>query len=134
MTQADLTTVRCADSVDTVITNLENAATAAGLTVFARINHRASAADVGRELRPTELLIFGNPRAGTALMLDQQTAELDLPFSPVAAGNAADHAAIGVAADRYPEAVRAADHAFDLLRDGCWGFRWSVLRFSGWSG
>jgi hypothetical protein len=54
--------------------------------------------------------------------------------SPVAAGNATDHAAIRVAADRYPEAVRAADQAFDLLRDGGWGFRWSVLRFSGWSG
>ena len=80
MTQAELATVRCVDPVDTVITNLENAATAAGLTVLARINHRASAADVGLELRPTELLIFGNPRAGTALMLDQQTAELDLPF------------------------------------------------------
>ena len=80
MTQAE----PCTDPVDIVITNLENAATAAGLTVFARINHRANAADVGLELRPTELLIFGNPRAGTALMLDQQTAGLDLPFRALA--------------------------------------------------
>jgi uncharacterized protein (DUF302 family) len=39
-----------------------------GLTVFARIDHAAGAAKVGKTLRPTELLIFGNPQGGTPLM------------------------------------------------------------------
>lgn len=51
-----------------------------GLRVFARIDHASNAADVGMVLRPTELLIFGNPKGGTPLMQDQQTAGLDLPL------------------------------------------------------
>ncbi len=51
-----------------------------GLTLFARIDHAENARRVGMELRPTELLIFGNPKAGTVLMQDQQTAGLDLPI------------------------------------------------------
>lgn len=50
-----------------------------GLTLFARIDHAENAHRVGLELRPTELLIFGNPKAGTVLMQDQQTCGFDLP-------------------------------------------------------
>jgi uncharacterized protein (DUF302 family) len=53
--------------------------TSKGLAVFARIDHAANARQVGMELRPTELLIFGNPRAGTLLMQDRQVAGIDLP-------------------------------------------------------
>jgi uncharacterized protein (DUF302 family) len=49
------------------------------LTVFARIDHAAGAASVGLPLRPTELVIFGNPK-GTALMQDRQSAGIDLPL------------------------------------------------------
>lgn len=51
-----------------------------GLTVFARIDHAAGAAKVGQRLRPTELLIFGNPAGGTPLMACAQTAGIDLPL------------------------------------------------------
>ncbi len=51
-----------------------------GMSVFARIDHAAGAAAVGLTLRPTELLIFGNPKAGTALMLAAQTSGIDLPL------------------------------------------------------
>src|SRR6516225_6154846 len=50
------------------------------LTVFARVDHAAGAASVGLQLRPTELVIFGNPQGGTALMQDQQSAGIDLPL------------------------------------------------------
>lgn len=53
---------------------------ARGLHVFARINHAASAAKIGKTLRPTELLIFGNPKGGTPLMECAQTAGIDLPL------------------------------------------------------
>src|ERR1700759_1114552 len=51
-----------------------------GLMVFSRIDHAANATEIGMELRPTVLLIFGNPKGGTPLMQDQQVAALDLPF------------------------------------------------------
>jgi uncharacterized protein (DUF302 family) len=51
-----------------------------GLHVFARIDHAANATEVGMELRPTTLVIFGNPKGGTPLMQDRQTAGLDLPL------------------------------------------------------
>ncbi|MGN6568705.1 MAG: DUF302 domain-containing protein [Flavipsychrobacter sp.] len=55
-----------------------------GLHVFARIDHAANATEVGMPLRPTELIIFGNPKAGTVLMQDQQSAGLDLPLHALA--------------------------------------------------
>ena len=51
-----------------------------GLTVFARIDHAAGAAKVGKKLRSTELLIFGNPQGGTPFMECSQTVGIDLPL------------------------------------------------------
>ena len=51
-----------------------------GLNVFARINHAAGAAKVGKSLRPTEVLIFGNPQGGTPFMECAQTVGIDLPL------------------------------------------------------
>jgi uncharacterized protein (DUF302 family) len=59
---------------------LEAAVRAKGMTVFARIDHAAGAAEVGLSLRPTEILIFGNARAGTPLMQAKQTIGIDLPL------------------------------------------------------
>jgi uncharacterized protein (DUF302 family) len=50
------------------------------MTVFARIDHAANAAAVGLSLRPTEVVLFGNPKGGTLLMQDQQPAGIDLPL------------------------------------------------------
>ena len=51
-----------------------------GMSVIARIDHAASAAEVGLTLRPTEVIIFGNPRGGTPLMQANQTIGIDLPL------------------------------------------------------
>jgi uncharacterized protein (DUF302 family) len=59
---------------------LENEIKARGMTVFARIDHAAGAAQVGLPLRPTELLIFGSAKAGTPLMQSNQTIGIDLPL------------------------------------------------------
>ena len=53
---------------------------AQGMTVFARIDHAAGAAEVGLTLRATELIIFGNARGGTPLMQSVQTVGIDLPL------------------------------------------------------
>ena len=59
---------------------LEAEIRAQGMTVFARIDHAAGAAEVGLTLRPTELIIFGNARGGTPLMQSVQTVGIDLPL------------------------------------------------------
>jgi uncharacterized protein (DUF302 family) len=55
-----------------------------GLTVFCRIDHAAGAVEVGLQLRPTELLIFGNGKGGTPLMQAMQTIGIDLPLKALA--------------------------------------------------
>jgi uncharacterized protein (DUF302 family) len=59
---------------------LEAAVRSKGMTVFARIDHAAGAASVGLVLPPTELLVFGNAKAGTPLMQVNQAIGLDLPL------------------------------------------------------
>jgi uncharacterized protein (DUF302 family) len=50
------------------------------MTVFARIDHAAGAAEAGLPLRPTDLLIFGNAKGGTPLMQQTQSIGIDLPL------------------------------------------------------
>ncbi|MBM1688870.1 DUF302 domain-containing protein [Sulfitobacter geojensis] len=71
-------------SVTHTMDRLAAAVDAAGATVFARVDHAAGAAKVDMDLRPTELLVFGNPKLGTPAMLDGQTAGLDLPLRVLA--------------------------------------------------
>ena len=65
--------------VSTTADNLEQALKSKGMNVFARINHAEGAKKAEMELRPTELVIFGNPKVGTPLMQCQQTVAIDLP-------------------------------------------------------
>ncbi|MFO7812153.1 MAG: DUF302 domain-containing protein [Pelovirga sp.] len=59
---------------------LEEIVTQKGLTVFARLDHAKGAQSIGEFLRPTELLIFGNPQGGTPFMKCAQTVAIDLPL------------------------------------------------------
>jgi len=79
-----LVTLPSAHTVPETIDRLASIVTSHGLTVFARIDHAGNAAQVGMPLRPTELLIFGNPTGGTPLMQDEQTAGIDLPVKALA--------------------------------------------------
>jgi uncharacterized protein (DUF302 family) len=74
-----LITVASGLAVRETIDRLVSTVTSLGLQVFARIDHAGNAAHVGMQLRPTELVIFGNPKGGTPLMQDRQTAGIDLP-------------------------------------------------------
>ncbi|MBW8908304.1 MAG: DUF302 domain-containing protein [Mesorhizobium sp.] len=84
MANNGLVSVESRFSVVETIDRLADIATAAGLRVFARIDHGAGAHEVGASLRPTELLIFGHPKGGTPLMQDQQLAGIDLPIKALA--------------------------------------------------
>jgi uncharacterized protein (DUF302 family) len=84
MTDNGLTTIASAHSVGETIDRLVAGITPLGMNVFARIDHAAGAAKVGMPLRPTQLLLFGNPKGGTPLMQDKQTAGIDLPLKALA--------------------------------------------------
>jgi uncharacterized protein (DUF302 family) len=75
-----LTTLRSNHGPKDTMDRLEAAVTTRGMTIFARIDHAAGAADAGLSLRPTELLIFGNAKAGTLLMQAAQSIGIDLPL------------------------------------------------------
>jgi len=75
-----LTTVHSNYGPQETIGRLEAAIKAKGMTIFARIDHAGAAAEVGMALRPTEVLLFGNPKGGTPLMQSAQTIGIDLPL------------------------------------------------------
>jgi uncharacterized protein (DUF302 family) len=75
-----LVTLRSAHDFKTTLDRLLQALKARGVTVFAQIDHAAGAAGAGLTLRPTTLVVFGNPAAGTPLMQGIQTAGIDLPL------------------------------------------------------
>jgi len=67
-------------SVDETLRRLEELLQQKGLTTFAKVDHSGEAAKVGLEMRPTKLLIFGSPKAGTPLMQASPSLAIDLPL------------------------------------------------------
>ena len=66
--------------VDETLKRLESILAQRGVQVFALIDHSGEAEKVGMKMPPTKLLIFGNPRGGTPLMLVAPTLAIDLPL------------------------------------------------------
>jgi len=67
-------------SVDEVLKHLLSILQTKEITVFAVVDHSGEAAKVGFEMRATKLVIFGNPKAGTPLMIAAPDSALDLPL------------------------------------------------------
>lgn len=72
-------TLKSAYSVKQTTERLDRLLRSKGMTVMKRIDHAAGAASVGKQMRPTELLIFGNPKIGTPLMQCNPNVAIDLP-------------------------------------------------------
>jgi len=77
--QDGMTIMPSSNDVSTTMDKLEAVVTSKGMKVMARVDHSANAKNAGMELRPTQLLIFGNPKVGTPLMLCSQSIAIDLP-------------------------------------------------------
>ncbi|MBZ5720965.1 MAG: DUF302 domain-containing protein [Acidobacteriia bacterium] len=71
-------------SVPETLQKLEAVLAARGLTVFARVGHSGEAEKIGLNMRPTQLLIFGSPKAGTPLMVAAPSLAIDLPLKVLA--------------------------------------------------
>jgi|KBSMisStaDraftv2_1062788.scaffolds.fasta_scaffold823750_1 uncharacterized protein (DUF302 family) len=71
-------------SVSETLDRLETLLLAKDVTIFARIDHASEAARVGLSMPPTQLLIFGNPKGGTPIMLTNPLSAIDLPLKALA--------------------------------------------------
>ena len=101
-TAADgLVTVPSAHGPKETLDRLEAVLKEKGLTIFLRVDHAAGAARIGKNLRPTELLVFGNPQGGTPLMECAQTAGIDLPLKALAWQDEAGKNFLGYNDPRY---------------------------------
>ena len=67
-------------SVDETVARLKGILQAKGVALFALVDHSGEAEKVGMKMRPTQLLVFGNPKAGTPLMLAAPSSAIDLPL------------------------------------------------------
>ena len=76
--------LKSANSVKVTLDKLEAVLKKKGITIVTRWSHDAGAKKVGIKLRPTELLIFGNPKLGSHFFTSQQTAGIDLPLKALA--------------------------------------------------
>ena len=67
-------------SVDVTVQKLRDLMESRGIKLFALVDHSGEAEQVGLHMNPTKLLIFGNPKAGTPIMVATPTAAIDLPL------------------------------------------------------
>jgi uncharacterized protein (DUF302 family) len=80
-----LVRVRSQNSVEETIRRLEAAFAAKGLQVFAVVDHSGEAEKIGLKMRPTKVVIFGSPKAGTPLMVAAPSLAIDLPLKALVA-------------------------------------------------
>jgi uncharacterized protein (DUF302 family) len=75
-----IVTIPGRQTVDQIVQKLEGILKAKGVKLFALIDHSGEAEKAGMPMRPTKLLIFGNPKAGTPLMIASPSVAIDLPL------------------------------------------------------
>jgi uncharacterized protein (DUF302 family) len=80
MTGDGIITIPSHQSVDQTVHKLETVLQGKGVKIFALIDHSGEAEKAGMHMRPTKLLIFGNPKAGTPLMIASPSIAIDLPL------------------------------------------------------
>ncbi len=96
-----LISIKSSHDVQRTADGLENTLREKGMTVFIRINHAQGAQKVGKKLRPTELLIFGNLKVGTPLMQSSQSVAIDLPQKALIWEDEAGHVWLSYNDPRY---------------------------------
>lgn len=115
-----MVSVAAVHSAQATMDKLEAIAQARGLKIFARIDHAAGALSIGQGLRPTQLLVFGQPKGGTPVLQCVQTMGLDLPLRVLAWEDATGKSWLGYQALSGPghtQTDAGCDAAFKQLND-----------------
>lgn len=118
MASDGLITLASRYSVKETLDRLEAELRAAAVTIFARVDHSGGAASVGLALRPTQLLIFGNPKGGTPLMQANQMIGLDLPLRVLAWEDASGNVKVTYTDIAWLAARYALDGTTSVAQDG----------------
>jgi uncharacterized protein (DUF302 family) len=129
-TPAGLVAIKSPHSAAATMARLEEQVKQRGLAVVAKVDHAAGAVRVGKTLRPTELLIFGNPQGGTPLMECAQTAGIDLPLKALVWQDAAGQVWLGYNDPAYlaQRHQAAACQAVDNLRKALAGLAEATVK------
>ncbi|HEV8038098.1 MAG TPA: DUF302 domain-containing protein [Bryobacteraceae bacterium] len=98
-----IVSIPCHRTVDQTVEKLEGILKAKGVKLFALVDHSGEAERVGMQMRPTKLAIFGNPKAGTPLMIASPSIAIDLPLKILIWENADGKACISYNAPAYLE-------------------------------
>ncbi len=101
-------------SVEQTVRKIEETLQAKGIKLFTVIDHSGEAERAGLSMRPTKLLIFGNPKAGTPLMIASPTIAIDLPLKILVWENPEGKVQISYNSPAYLEARHALPH--DLVQ------------------
>jgi uncharacterized protein (DUF302 family) len=83
--------LRSSYSVSETLRRIESALAARNLTIFAQVDHGGEAEKAGLKMRPTQLIIFGSPKAGTPVMVAAPTTAIDLPLKALVWEDAEDN-------------------------------------------
>jgi uncharacterized protein (DUF302 family)/uncharacterized membrane protein YidH (DUF202 family) len=96
-----IVTIPSHQSVDQTVQSLEGILKAKGVKVFALIDHSGEAEKAGMQMRPTKLVIFGSPKAGTPLMISSPSIAIDLPLKVLVQEDAAGKVWVSYNAPSY---------------------------------
>lgn len=96
-----LVTMKSPYAAKATMDRLESVVKAKGLSIFARIDHAKGAETIGKTLRPTEVILFGNPQGGTPFMECAQTVGIDLPLKALVWEDASGQVWLGYNAPEY---------------------------------
>ena len=99
--QNGIVTIPSHQPVKRTVENLEGLLQAKGVKLFALVDHSGEAKKVGMKMRPTQLLVFGNLKAGTPLMIASPSIAIDLPLKILVSGDANGVAQISYNAPAY---------------------------------
>ncbi|HEX4233745.1 MAG TPA: DUF302 domain-containing protein [Caldimonas sp.] len=101
MTENGITTLKSAYSIDETVARVEALLRARAITLVAVIDHGGEAAKVGLHMSPTKLLVFGDPRAGTPVMVAAPSIAIDLPLKLLVSEDDAGHVWVSYNSPRY---------------------------------
>ena len=97
-------------SVDETVQKLQEVLQSKGVKLFALVDHGGEAEQVGMQMRPTKLLIFGNPKAGTPLMIASPSIAIDLPLKVLVSQDPDGKVWVSYNAPAYLQARHALPH------------------------
>ena len=115
LAQDGVVSVQSPHDVATTIDKLTAVLEEKGMNIFGRVNHAQNAQTVDLELRPTEVLIFGNPKIGTPLMNCAQSVALDLPQKMLAWQDEAGNVYLGWNDPMYLKSRHAIEGCDEVL-------------------